>query len=372
MTRRILVLLFLLLAALAATAAAAPAGAAPAPASVTIESREAELVEKDDGSWTTSLAFTNMTADTTITLSATATGCTPTLDKSATLRPSERTKVMVTIPATCPVAKEGFTFEVAATAAGANVGSFTIKAGPKEDDEEVDWSPLGVFPIALGVFLFAGVVLYPAWDPLENRRRRRKPYGNLGKPLPHLGEKWSFKDSWVSNVTAAAALLTGIFASSNVLKAALGGDADNAAAVATVGVAIAAAFVAAGGVILEATKTYDARPPLITVGGFVGAAAVVLAGAFGELWTVYESARRLDLDGWQAWIRRGAIAGMVLLIVLAVRTVPSVVRQGGSPPPPKTKNGKTKKARRGFAALRHDEVEAIASDPSIPRRAALL
>jgi len=318
MTRRLLVLVFSLSVALLATTSA---GAAPA--SITIESRSPELVEKDDGSWTTSLAFTNVT-DGEIELSATATGCQPTLDKSAKLPPRERTKVTVTIPATCVIGESGFTFVIAARAADrVSVGTFDVTAGPKPE-EDVDWSPLGAFFVTFAAALLLAIVVYLTWHVYD--KQTHSPF----ERLQYLEDDWSFKDSWATNVTAAAALLTGIFGSAEVVTALLGEDADRAVALATVGVAIAAAFVAAGPIVLATLK----RQGDVMVCGFLGALVFTMGGAAGELWVVYESGRKLDLGGWEDKLYLPVIGAAVLLVLYTVVTGYATLEAGTTPPPP--------------------------------------
>jgi hypothetical protein len=66
-------------------------------------------------------------------------------------------------------------------------------------------------------------------------------------------------------------------------------------ALATVGAAFAVAFISAGPIIVLATKSKVGDH--FTVGGVLAASAVTLAGAFGELYVVYESGAQLDLNG---------------------------------------------------------------------------
>ena len=127
----------------------------------------------------------------------------------------------------------------------------------------------------------------------------KKVKRSIDTPLEYLGGTWSFKDSWVSNVTVAAGLLTGLFGSTEVVNAILGDETDSAVALATVGAAIAVALIASAPLILEATKVKvaakveaEAVPKgkvgpgkdYFSLGGLVAATVVALAAAFGELW----------------------------------------------------------------------------------------
>ena len=130
-----------------------------------------------------------------------------------------------------------------------------------------------------GGLVAAMFVLYLWWDgPGDDDRRP-------STELQYLDAGWSFKDSWVTNVTDAGGVLTGIFGSSDTVTAILGEDAESAVALATVGAAVAIAFVSAGPIVLTATK----KKGKLLVWGFLAAAAVTLTGAGGELWIVYRS-----------------------------------------------------------------------------------
>ena len=169
--------------------------------------------------------------------------------------------------------------------------------------------------------------------------------------MKYLDATWSFTDSWVSNVTVIGGLLAGIFGSSSVVKALLGKDADSSIALATVGAAVAAAIIAAGPIVLLATKSKSVRKSnwaargvngresattrsgnCFTLGGFVFAAIVTLTGAAGEIWVVYRSAQKLDLGGWQHKIVYLAVLGFALLALYAIRTVPATIKQGTTQP----------------------------------------
>lgn len=293
---------------------------------VTIDSRTPTLTEGGDG-WTTSLGFTNVTAS-PIELKAQPVanddGCALELDK-AELPPAEHRSVTVKIPNGCG-AGDGFDFVVSYSPSGAeSAGTFTITASPKSSADEPNWSALWAFPIALGLSVLASFVFYLLW-----RTPRRS---SLSYPLKYLEATWSFKDSWVSNITVAAGLLTGIFGSSEVVTAFLGEDADSSVALATVGAAFAVAFISAGPIIVLATKSKVGDH--FTVGGVLAASAVTLGGAFGELYVLYESGAQLDLNGWEDRIAYAAFAAGLLLAFYALRALLGTLRQGVKKPPPK-------------------------------------
>jgi uncharacterized membrane protein len=302
------------------------AAALAAPAQVTIDKRATELKRSGDD-WTASVGLTNLT-DEEIALEvpplAGVADCDPTLDQEGKLPDSEHRTFVVTVPATCDVDEEkgiGFTVEGTGSGSEAPIG-FDVTAGP-EPDEDPEWSALRAFLyVLIGLTVIAIMVV-------AGKARKR-----LGDPLKYLGDSWTFKDSWVSNVTVAGGLLTGIFGSSEIVKALLGEDAEGAVALATVGGAIAVAMIAAGPLILEVTKVRDAgsREAYFSLGGLVAASVVTLAAAFGELWVVYRSGSHLDLDGFEDLLVIFAVLGGLLLAAYAVMTIPRTIRLGTTKP----------------------------------------
>ncbi len=177
----------------------------------------------------------------------------------------------------------------------------------------VEWSALVAFAIALGVLSVAALI--------GLRQSRLK----LNTPLPHLESSWSFGESWATNVTLAASILTGVFGSSEVVTSLGGESGKGPAALATVGAAVAASFVAAGSLIVLSSKTKDEH---LSVGGLVAAAAVTLAGGFGEIWVLFRAGEKLDLGGWQD--AAGVMAGAAALLLgwYAIRSVKALIQNG--------------------------------------------
>lgn len=145
-----------------------------------------------------------------------------------------------------------------------------------------EWSALVAFPIALVVLALVALAYFVRLSSRD-------------KPLEYLESAWSFKESWASNVTVATGLLAGIFGSSEVVTALVGENGKSSVALATVGAAAAAAFVAAGPLIVLSSKTND---DFLTVGGLLAASVATLAGGFGEIWVLFRAGERLDLGGW--------------------------------------------------------------------------
>jgi uncharacterized membrane protein len=308
--------------------AAVPAAstAQTAQTAITIDKADPALKDEGDDGFSAALGFTNLTAG-EITLAAEARSdstCELSLDKP-NIDGSHHQAVTLTIPPACEVPdKGGFNFRVTTTAGADPPVTFDVTAAPKPDAKP-NWDALLAFPVALLLMLVITGAILRSW---LGGGTGRTP----GMHLEHLDPSWSFSDSWVTNVTAAAAVLTGVFASSEVVTALLGEDAKDAMALATVGAAVALGFTGAGPVVLAASRS-EAKS-YIPAWGLTLAAAVTLAGATGELWVLWESARSLDLDGHETWVGIAAIVAWLLLVWYAIRSIRGLLTLGTTPPTP--------------------------------------
>ena len=215
---------------------------------------------------------------------------------------------------------DGFPFTVRALKGDEEVAKFDVLAGPKPPATTPDWDELKVFAWALGVLIvlaFAGAAVVAL--ALSDKRLA----------LENLEASWSFTDSWASNLTFVAAFATAIFGSAEVVKVALGEDADSSIALATVGGAVAAAFAGAGPVVLTALKSW--RDGTNTPLGVLCAAAFTLAGALGELWILDETGRNLDLGGMESYLTGALVLAAVLLVAYAVSTLYQLLREAAAP-----------------------------------------
>ena len=341
---------------------AMPATAATSP--VTIDNTAVELAKggprEEAGRPTVGLTnLTNHALRVTPKPALATAGCNPTLDNSSKLLPARHTTFTVAIPAACAVGDKPFRFTLTAKS-GKAVASFAVAATLKTDPpDKPDWNALWSFAIALGGMAALMILVLFFWKP-ENPVKPR-----LDQRLPYLDDAWSFKDSWVSNITVVGGLLAGVFASSEVLKSILGEDSDASLALATVGGAIAAALIAAAGILVLALKTE--KEGYFTVGGLLAASAIALAGAAGQVWVVYESARKFDLGGLEDRLLPIAIAALLLLVLYAYRSLRSVLIQGTTKPPgPESETARA--ASRMLTALKpEDEGEAGQVDELILR-----
>lgn len=300
--------------ALVASGAAASIGLVWAEQSPVFVDKTSITISPATGGWTGSLDFTNLTDQvvslTVATVNPPSPACTVTVDPTS-LPAAKHTSVTVTVPAACSVGDSGITFTV-----DAGTASFTLSATKSPGGGPPDWNALWAFAAAFGAALIVSILILTA--------RRQSPYGQL----PYLDQTWSFSDSWVSNITVIGGLFTGIFGSSDVVKA-LGTDADSAVALATVGAAIAAALIAASGILVVASKWKNE----ITAGGLLVSCSLTVAGAAGELYTVFDGGRFLNLGGWQNRLAYPLAVSLLLLGVYAVRSMINILNQGTTRPP---------------------------------------
>jgi hypothetical protein len=307
-------------------------GAAPSafakPSLLAIDDAAPTLTEKDDGTRAGKLRLTNLT-DGALTLSAAPSktsdkACKPKLSRAA-IGAAQSVETKLNLPTECRLAKDEF--ELTLTVTGKETQQVPVVAKAEEGAEDPDWSQLLIFFIALPVI---AVALYAAFVA-------RASYG-FTEPLTYLDAAYSFKDSWVSNVTVIAGLLTGIFGSASVVKAFLGQDAEQSIALATVGSALALILIGFGPIMLNAAKVItrkgDEDVRVFSVGGLLLATTVTVAGAFGQLWIGWRSGAALDLGGLEHGIIVGFLAAVLLLIWSTYTTVTATISDGRRAPPP--------------------------------------
>ena len=318
---------------LAGFALAAVGGQAAAAngALVTLDSAKPALAADDPG-WTVDVSLTNLTQDElTVTAAETAKhvqGCDLEVSTGSPLPAAQPGIVTVTVPHACS-AVDGFGIKLTATdSSGANPVSQSVAVEASKPPTDVNWAPLNAFWISL----VAGLVLAGVgfgWLCCEKHGGQ----GLLGR-LPYLEASWTFKDSWLTNVTAGAGLLTGIIGTSGVAKALVGADADDKLRLATVAAAIAAALIAASPLVLGALAGTDDGQP--TIAGLFVAGAVSLSAASGLLWALGSSAGLLGVP-WLSQHNHGlwlAVAGIALTLWYGVTSMASTVRSGLHEPDP--------------------------------------
>lgn len=308
-----------------ATALLLPATTRAATANVAFDSLEPALEELADGSGALELKLENQTS-TALALSAVVKGATDCqLGLTPTSLPaSTETAVSVLLPADCDL-PDPLALELTTAAEGAppQTREITPKGSTEEDP---DWNQLWIaFGGALGFSLVLLAFLFGrGWTPKEEKRRR------LDQRLSSLEATWKLNENWATNVTAAGALLTGLF-SATTAKAFLGEEAEALTALATVGAGIALVLVAAATIAAlalkssrirnEETGSKDRASEAFTVGGILLAALLVLAAAVGQLWITTYTLRELGFEGAEilSWIAFGI--GILLLVTYTWRSL---------------------------------------------------
>jgi hypothetical protein len=302
----------------------APSASSAAPAAVALEEGKPALGRLEGGGWSVKLHLTNLT-DRAVRLAAgsvrplTGGACTVQFETgpTATLKPAQRQLVTVTYSQGCSIGSQGALLRLTTIATPAQI--LAVAAAPSTEPAKPDWEVLWAFGAAL---LASAAVLFAML--LTNERM------TFGIGLTHLPTAWSFKDSWATNVTAGVGIVAAVVGSANVVKAFLGAEAEAAVAVAIVGAAVAAGFLALGALLVQTIKHVDSEAP--TAVGFVVGASCTLAGAFGELVTLYVTGTALDLGGWQHRIVWIVIAIGLVLMAYAVVSVRATLELGTQVP----------------------------------------
>ncbi|HET6874927.1 MAG TPA: hypothetical protein VFH70_09125, partial [Acidimicrobiales bacterium] len=216
------------------------------------------------------------------------------------ITPRVPTTVTFTLLPSCLTSSSqgGGSITVHAGAAGAPVAAAVDVAlgavQPEPVQGQAHWWYLWLMAATVvgGSLLVLGATLYA-----RRIHKTAMPKHWLRAPLEGLDTGWSFKDSWAANLTFLGTFATGIFAASDVLKAVLGSSPDQALAVMTVAGVIAAGMVGAGA-LLTSTFTNQGSPVTVAV---LGAAAITLGGASGQLLVIGLEASTFNLGAW-AWI----------------------------------------------------------------------
>jgi uncharacterized integral membrane protein len=297
--------------------------ASPSRASSAVVARDTgklALSKLETGGWSAKLGLTNLTSD-TVKLSVSSARpvltafCTVQFEtgSTATLEAARDESVTATYSKGCKIGKEGAMLRVSTDTQPPQ--TLELAVDPPTKAPKPDWKVLWAFVIALVIAL---VVLFVMLFTNEHM--------TFGTRLPHLPATWTFKESWATNVTAGGGILTVVIGSTSVVKAFLGTEADSSIALATVGAGVAGAFLAFGALLVKTIRYTDSESP--TAGGFVVGAACTLAGAFGELVTMYATGRKLDLGGLQHGLLPIVILIGAVLVVYAIISVRSTLEIG--------------------------------------------
>lgn len=305
------------IALLCVAAAAAPSAGLAAPAAVVLDDPQVGLTDAGGGR-TATVRLTNLTdAPVPVRARASRPACTLRVDHDGMLAPAARTDLAVAIPAACGTAAP-FPFVVVA---GEQELRMTGVAAPKP--AAVDWTPLRAFLYALGAALAVVLFIYAMW---AWGGRAVTGSRSPATPLRGLGASWSFRDSWLSNVTAASGLVVAILGSSDLLKRVLGTKAENAIAVATVAGVIAVGLVGAAGVVVLALRRPGASE--VSIGGLLAGTTIGLWAAGGQVWAITWLLADLDLGVDPTVVPALAVVASALLVVYAYTSITGFLVQG--------------------------------------------
>ena len=315
----------LVLLELTLTCGAAPASAKPA--LLAIDDATPTLKAKADGGWAGPLGLTNLT-DGALSLRAAPADrrdrdCKIRLSKAA-IGAAQSSDPTVTVAKSCGM-KAG-KLALTLTATGGATQKLAITASVGKADANPDWDQLGMFFYMLPVIAVVLLSLFVVAGKYK-----------VGQPLQYLESTYSFKESWLNNITVIGGVLTGLFGSADVVKAFLGEDADRSIALATVGSAVALVLIGFGPIILTASRkslTNDEGQLVQAprVWGLLAATTASVAGAFGQLWIGWKSGAALDLGGWEDNIQIGFWFAALLLAGYTVATVRAILEAGTTKP----------------------------------------
>jgi hypothetical protein len=309
----------------AISAAAALAAAAPAlagPAQLAVDDTAPALTQSHGGEFSGTLGLTNLT-DGALTLSVAAAkppaGCTVKLSKAA-IGAAQSASATLTASKQC----------------GHGDLALALTAGHGSPIPLAPTLKASTDPAWLNLLAFLAVIPFTAFALLVAR-----PRYPLKSTLDHVDKAYSFKDSWVSNVTVIAGLFTGLFASADVVKPFLGDNADSSIALVTVGSAIALIFIGAAPIIVTASQKrrhdHGKWVQSYTVWGMLLGTCVATAGAFGQLWAGAAAGLKLDLGGVENAIWVGAPLTVALLLWYTWSQTVATFKTGSSATPVKDK-----------------------------------
>jgi hypothetical protein len=285
---------------------------------VVVDSGPVTLSKADDGTHTAKVTIVN-TSDAKIPVDVehdkTDAGCTIT-PSPTTLGAGSRTTVTLTLTMGCDVASGK---DIVLTFDGATPGAKTIVADPPPDTTP-DWSILA-WALGVGLVLTLTVDIWVLIRIDEVNRTNATRQSEVPPPviigpgtmLSGLGTSWSFKDSWVSNVTLGASALIALFAASDILTSVVGEKPTAAIGLMAVAAGVSAVCVTVGPLILKAVGGEVAVP---IAAGTVIASSVVLFGTFTQVGAVTIQAAALVNREWLEYVL-GAV-GIAIAIVVGI------------------------------------------------------
>jgi hypothetical protein len=307
-------------AALAAGAVLLAALGAPLAAADTVVDAKAAAQRGDDGTLTASIEVINTGPDAVtlrpVVVPAVA-GCLPTADP-ASVAAGSSTTVTVTLPQAC-FADGSTPVAVDLDGVGPRQRLPATVVTPPTDDS-TSWASLwwGLF-VGLLMAVAVGLRGYTEHEETQaqivgsrgGRAKRRKAYlavqeivkdrmadltsarlnwkklkapvYGLTSPIGNLEAGWSFKDSWVANLTVASTALIALLTSADALTSVLGEKPASALGVMTVAGLVSAAII---GVANTVVKLVGPKVSVVTVAGLIASTALVVLAAGFQVVTV--------------------------------------------------------------------------------------
>jgi hypothetical protein len=320
---------------LAATLFAAfPAATASAAADAVLVTDKLTVTVDDESTASGTLTFLN-TTDRPVKLTfvppSSPAGC-AIAPVASELPAGRQQEVQVTLTGCHPEDGDGLKLAIASPGQSWNITAAVSAPG------KPDWNRMQWFPISGALAAIVTIIVFIFWNvarPKSKAEGGKPPAAakrGLGTPLPGLGGKYDFSKSWASNVTIISGAFAAVFGSSEVVKAILGKEDKSVLAVVVVAAAVAVGLVAAGPLIVLATRS--GKYP--SAGGLLLAAVFTLAGAGGQLGVLVQTGANLELGLVDEVVPFLGGLGTVLLLVYGFRSLNQALSDGLSDPDPDT------------------------------------
>jgi hypothetical protein len=284
-----------------------PAGAATADGPLIVDTGPFEFADKD-GNLTLAIDVINTgTEPLALHLEPADGDCAPTADPI--LNPGRSTTITFTFPAECDPGDDGVKFTLTSDPATSTVELTAKRAADAQPAFE--WDSFDAYLIALGIA--AGLVMLGWYFSKVG-----------GDKWLAFDAKWTFKDSYASTTAVGAAVFTGLFGATDVLKAIFGdSDAKTLTSTALVGAALTAALAGVGPLlltVLHAGRPAD-RPDYERVLGVALASTCVFGGQLGFIWVMLGVVHDSSLTNNGVANATAAIAAVLIVLYAFFSTI---------------------------------------------------
>jgi hypothetical protein len=238
-----------------------------------------EMTQGDDGSVSGSLNAINLSASPAL-VKVTGSGSITYCVFSSDTLPATASSSLDVKSAHCDLEENGNIVTIAF--GGTTSPAVAAILTPKKQTAKVAISSL------MPPFVVAAVLAILTMGIVFFRRPKKEKGGESARvswsdDVDRVPSSWSFKDSWVSNISVFGSVFVAIFGAKDVLKAVLGDDTDVLTARLVITAAISGLFVGVAPLVLKVFGKTDAP----TVGGLLVGSAVTLVGVAGQILGVY-------------------------------------------------------------------------------------